>query len=63
LLLLDDGWTAERAAAVLFINAETVHQHRRLYEADGTTVLNPGVFHRCRAPVLHGASGIWLDRQ
>src|SRR5215208_4533017 len=39
LLLLDDGWTAERVAAVLFIDAETVRQCRRLYEADGTTGL------------------------
>jgi len=39
LLLLDDGWTAERVAEVLFIDAETVRQYRRLYEADGTTGL------------------------
>jgi transposase len=35
LLLLDDGWTAERVAEVLFIDAETVREHRRLYEASG----------------------------
>ena len=35
LLLLDDGWTAERVAAVLFIDAETVRDHRRLYQASG----------------------------
>ncbi len=35
LLLLDDGWTAERVAAVLFIDAETVREHRRLYETSG----------------------------
>src|SRR5215208_2643318 len=39
LLLLDDGWTAERVAEVLFIDAETVRQYRRLYEADGATGL------------------------
>lgn len=39
LLLLDDGWTAERVAEVLFIDAETVRQYRRLYEADGPTGL------------------------
>jgi transposase len=39
LLLLDDGWTAERVAEVLFIDAETVRQYRRLYEADGLTGL------------------------
>lgn len=39
LLLLDDGWTVERVAEVLFIDAETVRQCRRLYEADGTTGL------------------------
>jgi len=32
LLLLDDGWAAERVAEVLFIDAETVRDHRRLYE-------------------------------
>lgn len=35
LLLLDDGWTAERVAQALFIDAETVHAHRRLYAAAG----------------------------
>jgi Homeodomain-like domain len=33
LLLLDDGWTAEQVAKVLFIDAETVHERRRLYQA------------------------------
>jgi transposase len=37
LLLLDDGWTAERVAAVLFIDAETVREHRRLYETAGVS--------------------------
>ena len=35
LLLLDDGWAAERVAEVLFIDAETVREHRRLYLASG----------------------------
>jgi len=35
LLLLDDGWRAERVAEALFIEAETVRQHRRLYETAG----------------------------
>lgn len=35
LLLLDDGWTAERVAEALFIDAETVRSHRRLYAAGG----------------------------
>ncbi|MFL5254573.1 MAG: IS630 family transposase [Rhodopila sp.] len=35
LLLLDDGWPAERIAEALFIEAETVRQHRRLYETGG----------------------------
>lgn len=34
LLLLDDGWTAERVAEALFIEAETVREHRRLYAAE-----------------------------
>jgi hypothetical protein len=35
LLLLDDGWAAERVAEALFIDAETVRDHRRLYETSG----------------------------
>ncbi len=35
LLLLDDGWTAERVAEALFIDAETARAHRRLYLAGG----------------------------
>lgn len=35
LLLLDDGWTAEAVAQALFIDAETVRAHRRLYGANG----------------------------
>lgn len=35
LLLLDDGWPAERIAAALYIDAETVREHRRRYEAGG----------------------------
>ena len=34
-LLLDDAWPVERIAAALFIEAETVREHRRLYEASG----------------------------
>lgn len=39
LLLLDDSWTAERIAEALYIDAETVREHRRLYEAAGVTGL------------------------
>ena len=35
LLLLDDGWAVERVADALFIDAETVREHRRLYETAG----------------------------
>ena len=35
LLLLDDGWAAERVAAALFIDVETVREHRRLYQTAG----------------------------
>lgn len=35
LLLLDDGWTAEQVAQALFIEAETVREHRRLYASGG----------------------------
>jgi transposase len=39
LLLLDDGWAAERVADVLFIDAETVREHRRLHETAGVAGL------------------------
>ena len=39
LLLLGDGWPVERIAAALYIDAATVHQHRRLYETAGVTGL------------------------
>jgi transposase len=35
LLLLDDGWAVERVADALFIDAETVREHRRPYETSG----------------------------
>ncbi len=35
LLLLDDGWAAERIAEALFIDAETVREHRRIYREQG----------------------------
>lgn len=34
-LLLDDAWTAERVAEALFIEAETVRAHPRLYGVRG----------------------------
>lgn len=34
-LLLDDEWSVERIAEALFIDAETVRQHRLRYEKDG----------------------------
>jgi transposase len=37
LVLLDEGWAAERVAEVLFIAVETVRKHRRLYQALGVT--------------------------
>ena len=39
LLLLDDGWTAERIAEALYIDTETVHEHRRLYDTAGVAGL------------------------
>ena len=35
ILLLDDGWPAERVAEALFIEAETVRDHKRRYVAAG----------------------------
>jgi hypothetical protein len=37
LLLLDDGWATERIAEVLFIDAETGREHRRLYQTGGVS--------------------------
>jgi transposase len=37
LLLLDDGWAAERVAEALFIDAETVREHRQRYQTAGAT--------------------------
>ena len=39
LLLLDDGLTAEQVAKVLYIDAETVREHRRRYQASGVAGL------------------------
>jgi len=39
LLLLDDGWPVERIAEALYIDADTVREHRRLYETAGITGL------------------------
>ena len=39
LLLLDEGWAVERVADALFIDAETVREHRRLYETAGVAGL------------------------
>ena len=38
-LLLDDGWTAERIAEALFLDVETVREHRRLYQTAGKSGL------------------------
>ena len=35
LLLLDDGWPGERISEALYIDVETVRQHRRVYETAG----------------------------
>ncbi|MFN3447112.1 MAG: IS630 family transposase [Roseococcus sp.] len=53
LLPLDDGWTAERVAEALFIDAETVRAHRRLYGASGEPLAYAG-----HAPVLSAAQAL-----
>jgi transposase len=45
LLLLDDGWPVERIAAALYIDADTVREHRRLYETAGITGLKRLTYH------------------
>ncbi len=54
LLLLDDGWTAERVAEALFIDAETVRAHRRLYAAGGRAGVER-LAYEGHAPVLDTA--------
>lgn len=39
LLLLDDGWSAERIAEALFIEAETVRAHYRRHLSGGRKVI------------------------
>jgi transposase len=51
LLLLDDGWTAERVAEALFIEAETVREHRRRYAAEGRAGIER-LAYSGQAPVL-----------
>jgi hypothetical protein len=56
LLLLDDGWAAERVAEALFIDAETVRDHRRLYETSGVVQaaeMRPGQSRRRGAAAVH----------
>jgi transposase len=66
LLLLDDGWAAERVADVLFIDAETVREHRRLYETAGVAGLER-LNYEGSDPALSetqlGALGTELDAQ
>ena len=64
LLLLDDGWTAERVAAVLFIDAETVREHRRPYQSAGVTGIEQLNYEGCDAaldPEQLKALGAELD--
>jgi Homeodomain-like domain len=54
LLLLDDGWTAERVAEALFIDAETARAHLRLYAAGGRAGIER-LAYAGHAPVLGAA--------
>ncbi len=57
LLLLDDGWTAERIAEALFIEAETVREHRRRYASGGRTEVER-LAYTGHAPVLSEAQQV-----
>ncbi|TCZ53416.1 hypothetical protein [Roseicella aquatilis] len=61
LLLLDDGWTAERVAEALFIEAETVREHRRLHAAEGRAGIGR-LACAGHAPVLTAEQGTMLRR-
>lgn len=58
-LLLDDGWTAARVAEALFIEAETVREHPRLYGAAGRTGIER-LAYEGHAPVLTTAQSAEL---
>lgn len=60
LLLLDDGWSAERVAEALFIDAETVRAHRRLYGAAGRAGVER-LAYVGHAPVLGAAQAVELS--
>lgn len=62
LLLLDDGWTAERVAEALFIDAETVRAHRRLYAAGGRAGVER-LAYVGHAPVLSAAGSAELSAE
>lgn len=62
LLLLDDGWTAERVAEALFIDAETVRAHRRLYAAGGRIGVER-LAYAGHAPVLSQAQAAELSAE
>jgi transposase len=62
LLLLDDGWTAERVAEALFIDAETVRAHRRLYRAGGRAGVER-LAYVGHAPVLSAAQAAELSAE
>jgi transposase len=62
LLLLDDGWTAERVAEALFIDAGTVRAHRRLY-GDGGRAGVERLAYAGHAPVLSEAQAAELSAE
>lgn len=62
LLLLDDGWTAERVAEALFIDAETVRAHRRLYAAGGRAGVER-LAYAGHAPVLDASQAAELSAE
>jgi transposase len=62
LLLLDDGWPAERIAEALFIEAETVRAHHRLYESGGRSAIER-LGYVGSAPVLGGEQRAVLEAE
>ena len=62
LLLLDDGWTAERVAEALFIDAETARQHLRRYVAQGRAGIEQRGYVG-HAPVLSAAQAAELSAE
>lgn len=64
LLLLDDGWPVARVCEALFLDEETVRDHRRLYEREGRSGLERLFYGGAASPLRRdqmSALCAWVD--